>query len=249
MWKFVLGGVVGFILGVSLSEANASSIQDIANATYKLYSGDTPICTAVAVAENKLITAAHCDSDNMNIRIQNQNENFELESETIQYLKPIRTFKRKDVMLLEHKGNWTKNSTIVDIATEKEANEHLKFGVETIAVGYPMVKEITLTKGEFGQKVKSPSEDFWDSPLYKTTVPITGGNSGGGFYTKINGEYKLVGLVVGGYRNVSFMNYAIPIENVILATKGFLGTEKSVPETEPVIRGSGIDNDFGGLFD
>jgi len=211
--------------------AHASSVKDIIGATYKLYQNDRPICSGQFVksdaTDDFFLTAAHCIADagpktTFSIRKQKLDEKFNPISEQIFYLKPVRVMKKRDVALLraiDPSGNFD----TVQIATVDEANS-VEIGAPVIVVGYPKVLEITYTSGEFTGKARSPMEAEIDSPLYRTTAPLTGGSSGGGLYMKVGeGDYRLFGTTTGTFRDVSFMNYFATAESVNDVVKTFVG--------------------------
>jgi S1-C subfamily serine protease len=201
--------------------ANASTIKQIGDSSYKLYDGADSICSSVAVSPTQLVTAKHCmGSTALNITLEKLDKEFNVIASKTLYLKEVRTLSKFDQVMLELKDPDETLPVWVDIAKPEEVK--LELGSPVIAVGYPKVMELTLTHGEFGSKVSLKKfDDSMTEPFYKVTVPITGGNSGGGLYTlitpdKVTAEegapepkptYKLIGLATAGFRDVSFMNY------------------------------------------
>jgi V8-like Glu-specific endopeptidase len=210
----IIAGIVG-LLGLT-SVASASTFDEIATATYKLHEGGVPICSAVAVSPTQLVTANHCvGGKDLNIRFEKLDKEFKPVSIDVRFTKTLRTLKDYDIAMLEIKDGTLPN--YVDVAKVDEAK--LTFGTPLVAIGYPKVMEITLTRGEFGQVVSLAelSSDM-KKPFYKLTTPITGGNSGGGLYAEVGGTWKLIGLTTAGFRDVSFMNYASTTEAIAAVT-------------------------------
>lgn len=218
------------------SLASATSLQDIVNSTYKLYEGASGYCSSTFVGNNDegavFLTAAHCVAQDgvMNIRIQktsDEEKNYgEVLSEEVFYLKAVKTLKGDDVALLQTTSKIHLPDTAVDIATEDEAKKILKIGTPVTTVGYPKAQVVAVTQGQYTGMVPPPEGGPWEVPMYQITSPITGGNSGGGLYTEIDGSLKLVGVNVAGYRDVSFMNFSSPLSSVKKALVGFIKSEK-----------------------
>lgn len=213
--------LVAFAL-LGASAAQASTIEQIAASTYKLYEDNRPICTAVAISPTQLATANHCvDGENLNVRVEKLDAEFKILSSDVRYVKTVRTSKEHDQAMLELKDPDLKFETFVDIAKPEEVK--LSLGTPIITVGYPKVMEITLTHGEFSSLASLTDMDpDMKKPFYKSTIPVTGGNSGGGLYSEIGPlvgdnlekNYKLIGLTTGGFRDVSFMNYFSTVDGL-----------------------------------
>jgi S1-C subfamily serine protease len=232
--NLIAAGIIGFssLFGV----AQASTLQEIADSTYKFYIGGRAGCSAVAVSETKLVTAFHCvaNGNNFAIAVQKLGPNFEVLSMEVIFADVIRGLKGKDVALLEIRDG--KLPTFVDIAS---ADYMPKFGDSLIAVGYPMVVDLTVTHGVFTGFVPLP-ELGMEGGFYKTTVPVTGGSSGGGLYAPVKGgEYNLVGLTTGGYQHVDFMTYFSNTQSLNEVIKNLL-------HTAPKYEGAGKES--GGLI-
>lgn len=232
----IKGFIIGALALLAAGTANASQIYEIGNATYKLYDGGAPICSAVAVSPTQLVTAAHCvDSKNLNIQIEKLGPDFKPLAIDVRFLKVTRTFKGKDVALLEIKDGILPQ--YVEIASPKEVN--LKLGDPVIVVGYPKVKEITLTHGEFSS-MASLTDMGLEGAFYKVTAPVTGGNSGGGLYGEFidevtnEKEYRLIGLTTGSFRDVSFLNYFSTVDSLDLLLKNMLNIKGDPIKTEAI---------------
>lgn len=233
--------------------AYASEITTIGPATYKLYGGTDAHCSMTLVKNEKddvvFLTAAHCvdaDDDTMNLRKQVYDKDLRtVIGEEVYYLKAVKTIKNKDIALLKVKMTDVQfDEAVVDIASVDEANK-LKFGQDLIVVGYPAAETLSLTKGTFAGKIPSPfSELDKDTPMYQTTVPLAGGNSGGGLYAEFDGTWKLVGTVTGMRRDNSVMTYMQTVETVHEALRGFVTTgDKKVDIDKKAIRAGSLNID------
>lgn len=226
--------------------AQATTLQDAVNSTYKLHEAMTPYCSSTFVGNNDegaiFLTAAHCVADDgvMNVRIQNKSDEEktfgDVLSEEVFYLKAVKTLKGDDVAILQTTAKVHFPDVPVDIATEDEAKKVLKIGTPVTTIGYPKAQIVAVTTGEYTGKVPPPDGGPWEVPMYQITSPITGGNSGGGLFVEINGTLKLVGVNVAGYRDVSFMNYSSTISSVKKVLTGFLKTDgKKAEGTSPYV--------------
>lgn len=211
------------LLALASSTAFATSLEDSAKAIYKLHSGDRAMCSAVAVSPTQLVTAAHCISPNLSIRIYNEGfdrrgEKWEVRSYSSYNVQVVRTDKGGDVAFLELLDRDVKLNAI-NIADAYAP----KFGDHLLAIGYPRTDELTLTEGMFTAIADLP-ELGMTGAFYKTTVPITGGSSGGALVRDFgDGDFRLVGLATAGYRDVSFQTYFSTTEKVRAVTAGLLG--------------------------
>lgn len=250
----VIAGLAGLFGILGASVASASSLEEIAASTYMLYGASSPHCSAVAVSPTQFMTAQHCveDTEELNIRTVTKNDKFEKTSEEVRYLKVLRSFKPEDVAFLELLDPKTSmpNTEYVDIMEDVDFVP--KFGDPLIVVGYPMVVDLTITSGEFTGLVPLPM-DGAEGGFFKTTVPVTGGNSGGGLYAPmftINKgvntlglspsnpgiDYKLIGMTSAGYRNVSFMSYFSTPKSLDKVMKGLLKTNAVSKDTDEDVK-------------
>lgn len=243
MKKYVVGALTALGIMFGASGASASSIDEIGDATFKLFdkNGDA-FCSSIAIDERTLITANHCVEVGENIRIYTYDSDLNIIAEKVLYVKALRTLKGMDVAILEVLDPDFRFESFVDIASNEEANS-VGFGQDVIAIGYPAALELTVTEGLFGQTIKSPSSN-WEGFLNRFTAPIIGGNSGGGLYAKFGDEWKLIGITVGAY-NVAgaFMNLATPIESIEAVVSGFLKAKtEEIIAAEETVPGMGIDS-------
>lgn len=229
--------IAAAMLAATTSFASATSLQDAVAAVYKLHDNERANCSSVAVSPTQLVTAAHClgSGDRPTIRVYNEGfdakgKEWEVRSYSSHTLNVIRKNKQEDVAFLELMDDSIKLNP-VEVADSYDP----VIGDRVMAVGYPRTDELTLTEGLFTAIVAMPDLGF-TGPFYKTTVPITGGSSGGALIRDFgSGDYKLIGLTSAGYRDVSFQNYFSTVEKVQNVIKNLIvtGDEAAVHESAP----------------
>lgn len=210
----IAAGLAGLLGIFAASSASAGSFDALGKSMYKLYDGADSICSSVAVSPTQLVTAKHCmGSTELNITVEKLDKEFKVISSKTLYLKEIRTLSKFDQVMLELKDPDETLPTWVTIAKPEEVK--LELGSPIVALGFPKVMELTLTHGEFSSMTSLKKfDDSMTEPFYKVTIPITGGNSGGGLFQEIDGTYKLIGLATAGFRDVSFLNYFSTVEGL-----------------------------------
>lgn len=207
-------GIIGAALIGSNYHANSAPLETVLSSTHKLHAGVFPMCSAVAISPTELITAAHCiptntdQRKNLNIRSA-EVEKGALISEKALYVRVDKVDYKTDVARL---SILTKSEALPSF-TDLAPNFNPAIGTPMFAVGYPRGDVLTLTEGMFTGEVWLNALGL-DAAFYKTTVPITGGSSGGGVYTKIGEEYFLVGLTTANWQDVSFQSYFSVLSNV-----------------------------------
>lgn len=230
------------LFALSSSVAFATSLEDSAKALYKLHSNDRAICSAVAVSPTQLVTAAHCISPDLSIRVYNEGfdrrgEKWEVRSYSSYSVTVVRTDSKGDVAFLELLAPDVALKPI-DIADAYAP----KFGDRLIAIGYPRTDELTITEGMFTAIADLPDLDM-SGAFYKTTVPITGGSSGGALIRDFGGgDYRLIGLTTANYRDVSFQSYFSTVERLNAVVAGLLG-KAVVAEAAPAVKPGDMSTD------
>lgn len=243
--------LAGTMIVSAMSGANALTLSEAADATYALYEDGRRICSATAVSPTQLITAYHCinganDKSNViSIGLEKLDAKQKVLSETFNYVLFVRTDKKKDVALIELKDKSMKFDQYVKTCEPSE----LKMGDRLWAIGYPKGLEKTLTEGMFSSPVdmEGLTQGDLEGVFYKTTVPLTGGNSGGGLYRLDSEGFCYTGTATAGFRDVSFMTYFSPVESAEFITKNLLVFEEkaeknvSTDTVKPAVKTGGID--------
>lgn len=208
-----LGIAAAALIGSNVA-ANSSPLETVLSSTHKLHSGQFPMCSAVAISPTELLTAAHCipqkneQRKNLNIRTTEMKKGVTI-SEKALYVRVAKINYGTDVARLTI---LTETETLPSF-TDLAPNYDPTIGSPMFAVGYPRGDVLTLTEGMFTEEVWLNALGL-NAEFYKTTIPITGGSSGGGVYTKVGSEYFLVGLTTANWRDVSFQSYFSTLSNV-----------------------------------
>lgn len=224
--------------------AHSTTLAEAAAATYKLYSGADAGCSSTFIGNDDkgaiFLTAAHCvDAPKsrspsatdpevfpVNVRIQTFNDNFSMTNEEVYYLKVLRRSTDDDTAILQAVNpEFTLPIAAVELATPEEADK-IEFGQDLVVLGFPAAEEKSITKGNFTAKragVLGVKEQ------YQTTVPVAGGNSGGGLYTLFGDEYKLIGTTSAKRRDNDIMSYFSTAGAVKRITAGFLNKPGTAP--------------------
>jgi S1-C subfamily serine protease len=211
-------------VGLLTGTAQASSLEDVATNTFKMFENDRPMCTAVAAMTPAkhpvLVTAAHCVDDinsSYSVRVPLLKKDLDTYIDTIHNLEIMAVNKEKDIAVLRTKSKFAL-SPGVDVAI-KETVSSLKFGDPVAIVAHPATLDLTITTGEFGGLVKS-IHPVVKTPMLRATAPVVGGSSGGGLYVKNKqitvgkDNYELIGIVSYGLQGIDFVNHFTPIYNV-----------------------------------
>lgn len=192
--------VAGCALLPEVVTPRVSTFAQLRQATYQLI-GDEGSCSAVLIAPEKALTAAHCDQTNLKIN-----------GKSAILIKKNET---ADLMLL-----FVDNleCPCVPIASSFPA---LDTFVATI--GYPLGLGQVLTEG----RVQDLTIDVPEAAhVFLITSPVVFGNSGGPVFAKENGEYRVVGILsgvavasLGGFPNlVTHLAFAVRTDVI----QGFL---------------------------
>jgi S1-C subfamily serine protease len=221
----------------TILSAGATTLQEAAAATFKLHDGTDGICSMTFVGNDEngaiFLTAAHCvdepkspDPKNtspveykLNVRLLTVNDKFSVTDEEVHYLKVIRRLADDDTALVQAVNKeFALPIAPVEIASVEEADK-MTFGQDLIVLGYPAAEEKSITKGNFTAK-RAGVLDVKEQ--YQTTVPVAGGNSGGGLYTMFGDEYKLIGTTSAKRNDNEIMTYFSTAAGVKRTLAGFL---------------------------
>lgn len=202
IFKSVIIGV-GLILGLS-SPVFASSLATIQSATKELYTSgmadasgnaESATCSGEFISPTEYLTAGHCVADNgkvgtsFSLHDVSVDTNLNVVTETHYKLSLVSLDISNDIAILKLQDTSIKEP-YVQLAPKGYIPQ---FGDALFTVGFPRAEGILKTNGEFGSVTKSPVPDI-SGLFYRTSVPLDVGNSGGGLYANINGQYYLVGL-------------------------------------------------------
>lgn len=171
-------------------------------------------CSAVVVKSEKvdegyetfLLTAAHCTPSPKGYVNANVYDGIELVMTRKFWYKRVHMRKQHDlsyIRLLDKSAQFT--------AAKIAEEEAVDVGGDVYAVGFPKSQVKALTKGMLSQKTdlsRLTSKKSAD-PVYLTSVPVIGGNSGGGLFQKVGNNYELIGVttrVMSGFHHVSIFS-------------------------------------------
>ena len=230
-------------LGLLTGTSNASSLEEVISASYRLENSKGSTCSGTFVntpkGEQVFVTSAHCvidlDQPYFNTKPEGEflikkvtkNEALRPSVEHVFYLDvPMANnslyyiFPQKDIAILKLRNSVVRFPT-ADLMTNEEADKFAVIGNEVTVVGYPLGFEVTHTRGEFSSKERSMKKGI-DSIVYRYTAPSTYGNSGGGLYAELpNKDYKYMGTIshivdgtLGKGIPMGFLNYAIPVKQL-----------------------------------
>lgn len=188
--------------------AAASDLAGIEAGTGMLYSNGNPVCSAQVVhskangdaVDTIILTADHCiasEESALSFGVAKYTEENELLVETTHGAEIVELYPELDIAVLKLRDTVTEFAT-VDIATAEEAGASLVKGTRILAVGYPNtrnlpMKDLVFTDGLYVGLTDSMLETV-EVPMYRTTISVFYGNSGGGLYADIGGEWKFVGV-------------------------------------------------------
>ena len=216
-WTVVTGAIIGGVLGFFAVKAFANEVTDAMDAVWKINNN----CSAVVIKsvpegdEHKIgtymLTAAHCVKANQGVinadiydgRTLVTNRSFVYDRVHIQ---------------VQHDLGWIKlrDSTTLFKSVKVADTRKVDVGDDVYAIGFPKAAVKAITRGMISQitdlsrLTKKTSPD----PVYLTSVPIVGGNSGGGLFQKVNGKFELIGVASRGMMGFEHVSIFIPLDKV-----------------------------------
>lgn len=117
---------------------------------------------------------------------------------------------KHDLALIELKDTQTFFDKVAKIAP---ADAELTFGEPMYVVGYPAGYRIAVTDGRFGgyETHNWPKDG---TEYIRATPNVVGGNSGGGVYRVVDGNYELTAVVTGVFSGMWHMGLHTPIDAI-----------------------------------
>jgi S1-C subfamily serine protease len=204
--------------------AHSATLENVAASTYKIFADGRGACSGVAVSDTKILTATHCLAGQMSIQIPVLDGDLDVVAIDVRSLRVVRNFKDTDVALLELRHG-TFPSVLEDFGSPNDAQ--MTIGDSVATVGYPMVEDLTVHVGQYTGRTRAPQHLGLKTQTYKTTIPVTGGNSGCGLYRVVDSDFRLIGVTSFMNTRVSFMSYFMPYENMQAVLRNFvpMGTQ------------------------
>ena len=159
-------------------------------------------CSAVHLGEGRFVSAAHCDIADSYVVEEFRDAKGVLTKEVHYSIKTIKTNVSSDQYLFETLGP-------VSFGYAKVCQDDLKTTDSLEAIGFPGGEFKTRTYGEFvamdylSKRIEAKLSD----PFYRTTVPLTGGNSGGGLFKVTLDGHCLTGIATAVRRDYPFISF------------------------------------------
>jgi S1-C subfamily serine protease len=178
--------LLGLVHSVGPAVQDTSVLRSAAHTLEVVMPQGIASCSAVSIAPSLLLTAAHCDG--YAIRIDGKEA------------KVLKIDQTHDLMLLY--------APIACPCVPVSSQPAVK-GTELVTVGYPYGLFVgfvqTLTKGVVQGFVRGVKEYETDrfTGFMMATLPIAGGNSGGGIFAMFNGKWYVVSIVSMGADGIS----------------------------------------------
>lgn len=172
-----------------------TSVETLRAVTYQIRNGRSG-CSAVAYAPTALITAAHCGDIGDEARIFD-------DKQFVGTAKFVAIDDNADLAVLVRTDALTFHTT-VPIAAENVVRD-----TPVVVVGYPLgiaefatygwVQDVQMTEEERESKSSKARREKTAAPykpfeVYVIAAPVSFGNSGGGAFVKVDGEWQLIGI-------------------------------------------------------
>jgi hypothetical protein len=190
------------LLALACSPVYAVDLAGIEAATLMLYEDGKPVCTTSVVHSGDsgtiLLSANHCIDGGGEFSIRTVNKDGRaITSYTVYMVDVLKKEPKADLAVLRLRDK-AASFPVTDVATAEEADGALFKGADVLAAGYPGTRyarmdDLVYTEGLF-TGLRDSFEPSVKAEVYRATTPIWYGNSGGALYTKIDGEWKLVGV-------------------------------------------------------
>jgi S1-C subfamily serine protease len=164
--------------------------------------------------ETAVLTAKHCvdAGDPAKIITFRYNDDLRKLSSTSWVAKVVNTCWQSDVAIIKLRDKDTVFDNLAEIAPK---DYKPKFGQETHVVGHPLGLSLTYTTGTLGYVEEPLFNDVSRSgQFYRSTPDTVGGSSGSALFTKIDGDYKIIGTLTGGYTRATYMNLFTPLNEL-----------------------------------
>lgn len=233
-------------LGMAVGSASASTMQEAAEASFQLFTGDRAMCSMTYVGRSEakkngkslgqqdfFLTAAHCvDGKPLNTRVTVLADDLETPKyQEVHYLEVVRAIKDQDVALVRTQYPLRQAPAPIDVA-EESVDGTLTLGEKVMVIGYPLGLQKTISTGEFTGK--APSVLGIKAPLYRATAPIKGGSSGGALYVERGeGNWVLIGTTFAMRRDSEFINYWTSIDKVHNVLRYWEPFDAAHPKAKP----------------
>ncbi len=183
---------IAFALLSSVGFAQASTLEQIHNASFELSQDGVPVCSGTFVTPTEFLTAGHC--------VVNPDE----------HIYSIAVWDKTTVKVFPLLPNKVNHDTDTATLTLLDTSAHFPsvdvaaawsptVGQEWIVGSYPMVLHyFTIGKGTFTDITFTP-EGLDGKISYQGIINgFAPGSSGGGVYAWVAGTYRLIGTVEGG---------------------------------------------------
>ena len=188
----VIIAVGASVLAIQLASAQERNFHSPSDTVVALASKNKGIfCSAVSVGDGMFLTANHCLDKQAYVMLEKKDEKGKTILETWAPFKTIKTRPQSDQAVIQTDDP---SITIPKAAICKDGAQE---GFDLMAIGFPLGEVKTRTYGEFislDYLDKKLQDSSISDPFYRTTVPIIGGNSGGGLFMEEDGSFCLTGL-------------------------------------------------------
>ena len=188
--KQLLTGILTLGLCLSPIASFASEFSTVRGASVALRMESGGFCSGTKITRRLVLSAAHCAQFGETILVDG-NKGIVVKRDEI-----------NDLLLVQVN---LPGRDIVNLATVNPQVDD-----QIIVVGYPLGLEKFVTEGRI--------QGYYQDNRYFVSAPIVPGNSGGGVFKKVNGEYVLVGVAVAvfgyGFSIMPHLGLAVDLETI-----------------------------------